>query len=300
MRLRYAWLLVFAACSLERAGLMQNEVAPMVDGGTPRVDGGRDAGEPRDAGRDAGDARDAGDSPDAGRDAGPPPECVLDADCPNAPGPCGMSRCDAGRCIEVPAPAATPCRAGVGECDVAESCDGASRECPPDAFVAAGAVCRSAVGACDVAESCAGTSAVCAPDTGAAVACVPATPITYSARGRNARFDLVDLNGTGRTVATVAPGAVVSLRVAGSWTDTNTNCPTCITQFYARMNGVFTLCLGSTTSDATFDRSTSFTAPSARGVYIINPAETWEFECVAGTSARTGFDASSLATLIVE
>jgi hypothetical protein len=157
-----------------------------------------------------------------------------------------------------------------------------------------------AVGECDVAESCVGASAVCAPDTGIAAACVPATPIFYSALGRNARFDLVDLNGTGRTVATVAPGAVVSLRVAGGWTDTGTNCSTCITQFYARLNGVFTLCLGSTIDNATFDRSTSFTAPSARGVYIINPAETWDFSCNPDTSARVGFDASSLATLIVE
>jgi hypothetical protein len=218
-------------------------------------------------------------------------ECDVAESCDGASGACPSDAFVAAGAV---------CRAAMGECDVAESCDGASGACPSDGFAAAGTVCRSAVGACDVAESCVGTSTVCAPDTGVAAACVPATPIFYSVLGRNARFDLVDLNGTGRTVATVAPGTVVSLRIVGGWTDTNTSCSTCITQFYARMNGVFSLCLGSTTENATFDSRTSFTAPSARGVYIINPAETWAFSCNADTSARVGFDAFSLATLIVE
>jgi hypothetical protein len=35
-------------------------------------------------------------------------------------------------------------------------------------------------------------------------------------------------------------------------------------------------------------------------VYVINPAETWDFNCVTDTGARAGFDTSSLATLVVE
>jgi hypothetical protein len=66
------------------------------------------------------------------------------------------------------------------------------------------------------------------------------------------------------------------------------------------MNGVFSVCFGNTTGNATFDQTTTFTAPATPGVYVINPAETWEFNCVANTVARTGFDASSLATLVVE
>jgi hypothetical protein len=132
--------------------------------------------------------------------------------------------------------------------------------------------------------------------------CVARQPgiVTYSALGRIARFGLVDLNATGRTVATVRAGATVSLRVAGSWVSTGSDCPGCLTQFYARMNGVFSVCFGNTTGNTTFDRMTMFTAPSTPGVYVINPAETWDFNCVTDTGARTGFDTSSLATLVVE
>ncbi|MBI5481607.1 MAG: hypothetical protein HY906_22310, partial [Deltaproteobacteria bacterium] len=87
----------------------------------------------------------------------------------------------------------TTCRPATGECDPAETCDGTSTACPPDAFKAAGVpctddgnpctadacdgagaclhpagnagtVCRAAVGACDVAETCTGTSAACPAD----------------------------------------------------------------------------------------------------------------------------------------
>jgi hypothetical protein len=160
-------------------------------------------------------------------------------------------------------------------------------------------VCRAAAGDCDLAETCGGGTE-CTADSGPAAACIPTTPITYSALGRIARFGLVDLNATGRTVATVRAGATVSLRVAGSWVSTGSDCPGCLTQFYARMNGVFSVCFGNTTGNTTFDRMTMFTAPSTPGVYVINPAETWDFNCVTDTGARTGFDTSSLATLVVE
>jgi hypothetical protein len=56
------------------------------------------------------------------------------------------------------------CRSSAGACDIAESCDGSSNDCPADAFQPSTVVCRSAAGVCDVAESCTGTSAACPPD----------------------------------------------------------------------------------------------------------------------------------------
>jgi hypothetical protein len=56
------------------------------------------------------------------------------------------------------------CRSAVGDCDEAETCDGASAACPADAVVPSGTVCRSAAGLCDVAESCTGSTAACPPD----------------------------------------------------------------------------------------------------------------------------------------
>jgi len=289
------------------------------DGGAVRVDAA--------PARDGGERRDGGEV----RDARPMDECARDEECTPMGGACGRARCDAGRCVVEVLPAGTVCRAAAGVCDVAESCDGANADCPAERFAEAGTVCRAAAGVCDVAESCDGASrdcpaerfaeagtvcrgpagacdvpetcngdAACAADSGPAAACTPTTPIFYSALGRNARFDLVDLNGTGRTVATVTRGATVSVRVAGSWVSTGADCPGCLTQFYARMNGVFSLCFGNTTGNTTFDRSTTFTAPATPGVYVINPAETWDYNCVANTVARTGFDGSSLATLVVE
>ncbi|MBI5502271.1 MAG: hypothetical protein HY907_18655 [Deltaproteobacteria bacterium] len=62
-------------------------------------------------------------------------------------------------------PAGFPCRSvAPGGCDVAESCTGASFDCPPDGFLGAATVCRAAAGTCDVAENCTGASAVCPGD----------------------------------------------------------------------------------------------------------------------------------------
>ena len=53
------------------------------------------------------------------------------------------------------------CRAAVGNCDIAESCDGVSAACPANAFVPAAVECRGSAGVCDVAENCTGTTATC-------------------------------------------------------------------------------------------------------------------------------------------
>lgn len=61
-------------------------------------------------------------------------------------------------------PVDTVCRASSGPCDSAEICDGLSPACPGDVRSPAGTTCRSAAGACDIEEQCSGTSAQCPPD----------------------------------------------------------------------------------------------------------------------------------------
>jgi hypothetical protein len=56
------------------------------------------------------------------------------------------------------------CRPANGGCDIAESCSGASVNCPPDAYEGPGTVCRASSMACDPAESCDGSSAMCPAD----------------------------------------------------------------------------------------------------------------------------------------
>ncbi len=53
--------------------------------------------------------------------------------------------------------AGTECRPVAGDCDVAESCDGASGACPADAFEPSTTTCRPSLGGCDPGEQCPGT-----------------------------------------------------------------------------------------------------------------------------------------------
>jgi hypothetical protein len=78
---------------------------------------------------------------------------------------CTDDECDgSGTCDHPAGNAGTECRPTAGDCDVAESCDGASTTCPADDFVTAGTVCRIDAGDCDVAEECDGGSAMCPAD----------------------------------------------------------------------------------------------------------------------------------------
>ena len=58
------------------------------------------------------------------------------------------------------------CRGSAGICDVAETCDGITDNCPADAFQPASTVCRASADICDIAETCTGSSAACPADTG--------------------------------------------------------------------------------------------------------------------------------------
>ncbi|MEO7329711.1 MAG: MopE-related protein, partial [Minicystis sp.] len=72
--------------------------------------------------------------------------------------------CNNGACAGALIAAGTVCRASAGACDPAESCTGASLDCPADALSAAGTSCRAAAGVCDVVETCNGASTACPVD----------------------------------------------------------------------------------------------------------------------------------------
>ncbi len=73
----------------------------------------------------------------------------------------GEVACAPFRCVGVgPVDAGTVCRAAMGECDVAEQCDGSSVTCPTDGFDSS-TECRASMGVCDVAETCNGASPNC-------------------------------------------------------------------------------------------------------------------------------------------
>ncbi len=61
-------------------------------------------------------------------------------------------------------PVGTICRAAAGACDVAETCDGVSPDCPTDTLAPPSVTCRASVGACDPAEHCTGSSPSCPAD----------------------------------------------------------------------------------------------------------------------------------------
>lgn len=94
-------------------------------------------------------------------------------------GICDLAESCDGTSIDCPLDKAEPtmkeCRASAGPCDVAEVCDGVSGACPADKFIAPSTVCRAAVDACDAAEVCSGSDASCPPDRvkASTVACRP-------------------------------------------------------------------------------------------------------------------------------
>ncbi len=93
------------------------------------------------------------------RDA--PPSC----DGCEPTGPCDTATCDPfGDCIHQPEVAGTLCRAGFGECDAEERCDGVSSECPDDRVLPVDQVCRASRGECDPPERCDGSNGSCPSD----------------------------------------------------------------------------------------------------------------------------------------
>jgi uncharacterized protein (TIGR03382 family) len=85
--------------------------------------------------------------------------------CSDDGNPCTVDACGAtGQCEHGAGNTGVVCRASAGECDVAETCDGANPSCPADGFQQ-GNICRDSAGACDLPEVCSGTSASCPADS---------------------------------------------------------------------------------------------------------------------------------------
>jgi hypothetical protein len=85
--------------------------------------------------------------------------CVADAPCR---GPCGDGRivCEPGpRCAGAIAPRGTVCRAAIGPCDYAESCDGVRVDCPEDLIAPPGEIC-GIWRYCDDRGACIGTTCI--------------------------------------------------------------------------------------------------------------------------------------------
>jgi fibronectin type 3 domain-containing protein len=101
------------------------------------------------------DGRDTPILSDGPTDVGP----VVDTR--DAPRDVAVGICAPGGVIQ---PAGTPCRPAAGLCDIAETCDGVTADCPADKLAAAGKECRAVAGDCDLAESCTGTSPDCPVD----------------------------------------------------------------------------------------------------------------------------------------
>lgn len=100
----------------------------------------------RDAGSDAEDVRPA--PPDA-RDVLPDTRDAL------------WGSCVSGGAL---LPAGSVCRAAGGPCDVVETCDGVSADCPADKLASADTECRASAGECDLSETCSGTAVACPVD----------------------------------------------------------------------------------------------------------------------------------------
>ncbi|MEM9070839.1 MAG: hypothetical protein AAGE52_20185 [Myxococcota bacterium] len=110
-----------------------------------------------------------GGEADAGVDAAPDAfdggDCEQDAPCDEELLPCEVGRidCSSGEpiCVSVGIRSATEvCRPAMGECDVAETCDGEAPTCPEDQFAEVGTVCadgfcnQGMCGACEPGATC--------------------------------------------------------------------------------------------------------------------------------------------------
>ena len=86
-----------------------------------------------------------------------------DGYCCDAPctGSCEVCNAPGSEGVCSPAPAETVCREAAGGCDVAETCDGASRFCPPNQVAEKGVVCRGAQDACEKDAVCDGKTQAC-------------------------------------------------------------------------------------------------------------------------------------------
>ena len=124
-------------------------------------------------------------------------------------------------------------------------------------------------------------------------------PISWGFAGRTTTWTEMDLNGTGQNTVTVEPGSTVTGSLSMSHTASSGYCPTCLVQYYVRMNDVFTHCLTGLALPGREEQDFSFTAPTTPGTYYIQPKGTMDYSCQASTSASTEFDSSTLGIVVV-
>ena len=96
-----------------------------------------------------------------------PHNCLDPAGTPCAPdlNPCSLDQCDgAGACAHPAGNAGAVCRPAAGQCDVAETCTGASTACPADGFKPNGTACDDS-NACTTADACSNGACVGGPMT---------------------------------------------------------------------------------------------------------------------------------------
>ena len=132
----------------------------------------------------------------------------------------------------------TECRAGNGECDAAEVCNGVSGVCPADGFASPGTACGGSDAACDALDTCNGSGScidnidtagtvclsgtgVCDPnDTcdGSSTACAPTVAGAGTAcGGSDAACDALDTcNGSGGCVDNIDSATVICRTSQGS------------------------------------------------------------------------------------
>lgn len=88
--------------------------------------------------------------------------------CRSAKGPCDVEETCDGKSHDCPPDKLRPkgdvCRSSGGPCDIKETCDGKGKQCPADAFQPKTKACRTGNGSCDPAETCTGKSASCPPN----------------------------------------------------------------------------------------------------------------------------------------
>jgi cysteine-rich repeat protein len=93
--------------------------------------------------------------------------------CRAAAGACDLEETCDGASDQCPADAKSTaeCRASAGACDVAESCDGSGDACPADVLEPATTACRAAAGVCDLLETCSGSDPQCPTDAKSTAEC---------------------------------------------------------------------------------------------------------------------------------
>jgi cysteine-rich repeat protein len=93
--------------------------------------------------------------------------------CRAAAGACDLEETCDGASDQCPADAKSTaeCRAAAGACDVAESCDGSGDACPADVLEPATTACRAAAGVCDLLETCSGSDPQCPTDAKSTAEC---------------------------------------------------------------------------------------------------------------------------------